>query len=229
MYYSWRIVQSLSRYVTCLSKFSTYQWCSWSYPWWPAVRLRNPHADTVRWGKPPPAPSVGKCGRCCRACRPRWRRIGRRRVTRSWLSQAGSGCSIWVLDLVLFRAWREPRAWFFFIEGPSRYEGRFLAWSHRVWVDRECDGGGFVGFVQVGRPRRATSRYAVPLARTAWFGVVVGNVPPSLVSCCHTHHSCYASSDNIWAGLLTYVRQRCKQTFPRSTQPTQFRNVSHSL
>jgi len=128
-----------------------------------------------------------------------------------------------------FRAWGEPRACFFFGEGPSRYGGRFLAWSHIVWVDRECDGGGSAGFVQLGRPRQAPSRCSVPPARTACFGVVVGQVPPSQVSCCHTHHSCYASSDNIWAVLLTYVRQRCKQTFPRSTRPIQLRNVSHSL
>jgi len=229
MCYFWRVVQSLSLYVTCHSKFAVYQWCSWPYPWWPPVRLHNPQAGTVRWGKPPPALSNGQCRCRCRACRPRWCRIGRRRVTRGWISKAGSGRSSWGLGLVFFHAWGEPRACFFFGEGPSRQGGWFLTWSHRLWADLECDVGVCAEFVRVGRPRRATSRCAVPPARTAWFGVVVGHVPTSLVSCCHTHHSCCASSDNIWAVSLTYVRQRCKQTFPRSTRSTQLRNVSHSL
>jgi len=118
MCYSWRVVQSLSRYVTCHSNFAVDQWCSWSYPWWPAVRLHNPQAGTVRWGKHPAAHSVGKCRRRCRACRPRWRRIGRRRVMRGWLSQAGSGCCSWGLGLVFFRAWGERRACFFFWRRP---------------------------------------------------------------------------------------------------------------
>jgi len=58
-------------------------------------------------------------------------------------------------DLASFSFGHEENAEraFFFGEGPSRYGGRFLAWPHRVWVDREGDGGDFVDFVQVGRPR----------------------------------------------------------------------------